>query len=161
SSFRDPDSKITGYDWDFDSNGTVDRTTAGPTTSFAYGAAGRFTTTVAAKDFRGGAGRASAAVARPPPRGRGAGDARTPPPAPAPAAPRGDPAAVRHARTGAVPRRLHRHVLGADDARPDPRLGQGARPEAPDDPDAHAPAHARAGAADHGDAPGERPPRRR
>ena len=38
SSFTDPDSLITGYDWDFDGNGTVDRHTDAPTTSFAYGA---------------------------------------------------------------------------------------------------------------------------
>ena len=36
SCFHDPDSKITGYDWDFDSDGTVDRTTDGPTTDFTY-----------------------------------------------------------------------------------------------------------------------------
>ena len=30
ASFTDPDSKITGYRWDFDGNGTVDRTTEHP-----------------------------------------------------------------------------------------------------------------------------------
>ena len=39
--FTDPDSAITGYDWDFDGNGTVDRTTTTPTTDFAYADAGR------------------------------------------------------------------------------------------------------------------------
>jgi hypothetical protein len=29
SSFKDPDSLITGYDWDFDGNGSVDRSTTG------------------------------------------------------------------------------------------------------------------------------------
>ena len=43
SSFKDPDSLITGYDWDFDGNGTVDRSTTAPTTSFAYASAGTFT----------------------------------------------------------------------------------------------------------------------
>ena len=62
SSFRDPDSAITGYDWDFDGNGSVDRTTAEPTTSFAYAAAGTFTPKVAVKDFRGGAGTGSTTV---------------------------------------------------------------------------------------------------
>jgi hypothetical protein len=62
SSFHDPDSKITGYDWDFDGNGTVDRSTTTPTTSFAYAAAGTFTAKVAAKDFRGGAGTATTQI---------------------------------------------------------------------------------------------------
>jgi YD repeat-containing protein len=62
SSFRDPDSRITGYDWDFDGNGTTDRHTAGPVTSFAYGGAGTFTARVHANDFRGGFGAAAATV---------------------------------------------------------------------------------------------------
>jgi hypothetical protein len=62
SSFTDADSKITGYDWDFDSDGTVDRTTAEPQTEFTYDRAGDFNATVAVKDFRGGAGTATAAV---------------------------------------------------------------------------------------------------
>jgi extracellular elastinolytic metalloproteinase len=62
SSFTDPDSKITGYEWDFDGNGTVDRTTETPTTQFVYETAGSFVAKVAAKDFRGGAGQASAGV---------------------------------------------------------------------------------------------------
>ena len=75
SSFRDPDSAITGYDWDFDGNGSVDRTTAGPTTSFAYAAAGTFAPRVAREglprrgghrldDGDGDGGRRPAAVAR-------------------------------------------------------------------------------------------------
>jgi Zn-dependent metalloprotease len=56
SSFTDPDSAITGYDWDFDGDGVVDRTTAGPSTDFTYMSAGTPTATVAVKDFRGGAG---------------------------------------------------------------------------------------------------------
>jgi extracellular elastinolytic metalloproteinase len=61
-SFTDRDSAITGYDWDFDHDGRVDRSTATPTTDFAYATAGAYTPTVAAKDFRGGAGKASTAV---------------------------------------------------------------------------------------------------
>jgi hypothetical protein len=62
SSFKDPDSLITGYNWDFDGNHSVDRTTAGPTTSFAYASTGTFHPIVAAKDFRGGTGTASTSV---------------------------------------------------------------------------------------------------
>jgi extracellular elastinolytic metalloproteinase len=67
--FTDPDSAITGYDWDFDGNGTVDQTTAGPTTTTSYATAGNRVATVAAKDFRGGSGSASTFVAAtsPPP----------------------------------------------------------------------------------------------
>ena len=69
AAFSDPDSAITGYDWDFDGNGTVDQTTAGPTTTTSYGMAGNRVATVAAKDFRGGSGSASTfvAVTSPPP----------------------------------------------------------------------------------------------
>jgi hypothetical protein len=59
ASFTDGDSAIAGYDWDFDGNGTVDRTTDTATTDFAYATAGSKTAKVAAKDFRGGAGNAS------------------------------------------------------------------------------------------------------
>ncbi|MCW3065808.1 MAG: hypothetical protein JWN32_2980, partial [Solirubrobacterales bacterium] len=62
-SFTDPDSAIVGYDWDFDGNGTIDRTTAGPTTSVTYGSAGTYTALVGVRDFRGGSGAASATVA--------------------------------------------------------------------------------------------------
>ena len=44
ASFTDPDSKITGYDWDFDGNGTIDQLDRrAPTTTFTYHAAGDFT----------------------------------------------------------------------------------------------------------------------
>ena len=88
AAFTDPDSKITGYDWDFDGNGTVDRTTAEPSTSFTFSSLGTFASRVSAKDFRGGAGTATreVTVAPPPP----------PPAGPAgpqgPAGPPGDPA---------------------------------------------------------------------
>ena len=59
ASFTDPDSRITGYDWDFDGDGSVDRSTGGSTTSFAYSRAGDFTPTVAVRDYRGGAGTAA------------------------------------------------------------------------------------------------------
>ena len=62
SSFRDPDSAITGYDWDFDGDGGVDQTTAGPTTSYVYGAAGAFAPRVLVRDYRGGAGTAQATI---------------------------------------------------------------------------------------------------
>jgi hypothetical protein len=62
SSFTDPDSKITGYDWDFDGNGTIDRTTDGPATDFAYGGTGSFNARVFVKDFRGGAGTATQTI---------------------------------------------------------------------------------------------------
>ncbi len=62
ASFSDPDSLITGYDWDFNGDGTVDQSTTGPTTSHAYSSGGRFTAKVSAKDFRGGSGTASKSV---------------------------------------------------------------------------------------------------
>ncbi len=62
SSFTDPDSLITGYEWDFDADGTVDRTTEGPTTDHTYPATGSYAPIVSAKDFRGGAGSATATV---------------------------------------------------------------------------------------------------
>ena len=53
----------------------MDRTTAGPTTEFAYPAAGSFTAKVAAQDLRGGAGQASAPVTvTPVPAGPGGGE---------------------------------------------------------------------------------------
>ena len=58
----DPDSAITGYEWDFDGNGSVDRTTTTPRTDFAYGAAGSFNPVVHVKDFRGGEGTATTPV---------------------------------------------------------------------------------------------------
>jgi len=62
AAFTDPDSKITGYSWDFDGNGTVDRTTTSAGTTDAYGRAGAFSARVRANDFRGGAGTATATV---------------------------------------------------------------------------------------------------
>jgi extracellular elastinolytic metalloproteinase len=62
ATFTDPDSKITGYGWDFDGNGKVDRTTTGGTTTFAYTRSGDFNARVLANDFRGGAGSASQKV---------------------------------------------------------------------------------------------------
>jgi hypothetical protein len=78
SAIIDQDSAITGYDWDFEGNGSVDRTTSSPTTTFAYGAPGRFNPVVRVKDFRGGAGTATTPVTvaapgpvAPPPAGPG------------------------------------------------------------------------------------------
>jgi extracellular elastinolytic metalloproteinase len=79
SSFHDPDSLITGYSWDFDGNGTVDRTTAAPATDFAYATPGTFIARVTANDFEGGGGSATAGVVvRATP---------VPPPTPVPGAP--------------------------------------------------------------------------
>jgi hypothetical protein len=62
ASFTDPDSRIIGYDWDFDGNGSVDRSTAEPTTSFKYSRAGAYAPKVAVRDFRGGAGTAKRSI---------------------------------------------------------------------------------------------------
>jgi extracellular elastinolytic metalloproteinase len=62
AAFTDPDSKITGYRWDFDSNGTIEQTTTTPTASFAYPRSGDFTARVSAIDFRGGSGAATQAI---------------------------------------------------------------------------------------------------
>ncbi len=60
--FTDPDSAIAGYDWDFNNDGSVDRTTPGPVTDFTYTAAGAYAPRVIAKDFRGGSTSASGSV---------------------------------------------------------------------------------------------------
>ena len=70
--FNDPDSRITGYDWDLDGNGSIDRSTVEPTTTTTYATPGTFSPKVFAKDFRGGSGSASTGVlvtsgAAPPP----------------------------------------------------------------------------------------------
>jgi hypothetical protein len=62
ASFSDPDSKITGYRWDFDGNGTIETTTTTPAASFAYPRGGDFTARVSATDFRGGAGTAGQTI---------------------------------------------------------------------------------------------------
>ena len=62
ASFTDPDSRIVGYDWDFDGDGAVDRSTAGPSTSFAYSRVGGVVASVAVRDDRGGVGSASRAI---------------------------------------------------------------------------------------------------
>ena len=62
AAFTDPDSKITGYRWDFDGNGTVEQTTTTPAASFAYPRGGDFTARVSATDFRGGAGTATQTI---------------------------------------------------------------------------------------------------
>ena len=62
ASFTDPDSRIVGYDWDFDGDGAVDRSTAEPATSFTYARPGDFPATVAVRDYRGGAGSATRTI---------------------------------------------------------------------------------------------------
>ena len=61
ASFTD-DSRIVGYDWDFDGDGIADRSTAESTTSFIYSRAGAFNVTVAVRDDRGGSGTATRAI---------------------------------------------------------------------------------------------------
>jgi Zn-dependent metalloprotease len=72
ASFTDADSRIVGYDWDFDRNGTVDQTTVGASATTSYATAGTYTPKVFAKDFRGGAGVAETTVdvAQAPPGGQ-------------------------------------------------------------------------------------------
>jgi hypothetical protein len=60
--FSDPDSKITGYDWDLNGDGSIDRSTTGPTTTTSFPAPGAFSPKVVAKDFRGGSGAATTGV---------------------------------------------------------------------------------------------------
>jgi hypothetical protein len=62
SSFTDADSAITGYEWDFGDDGTVDATTPGPTIEHRFPAAGTVPVRVAVKDYRGGAGTDAIAV---------------------------------------------------------------------------------------------------
>jgi PKD domain len=82
AAFTDPDSAITGYDWDLDGDGTIDRTTDGPTTTTTYATPGTRKVTVHANDYRGGFGTADATVAVFVPPGV------PPQPTPAPAKPR-------------------------------------------------------------------------
>ncbi len=60
ASFRDRDSRITGYAWDFDGDGRIDRRTAGPTVRHVFRRPGRFRARVRVLDFRGGSGAARA-----------------------------------------------------------------------------------------------------
>jgi hypothetical protein len=62
ASFTDPDSRITGYRWDFDGNGTVEQTTTSPSATFAYPRGGDFRAQVAAVDFAGGNGAAAVRI---------------------------------------------------------------------------------------------------
>jgi len=95
---RDPDSAITGYEWDFDGDGRVERTTSEPATEIAYPAPGTPAPRVFARDFRGGAGTAATPVevvapapARTDPTGPTGPSAPPPlPPAPPPAPPGGN-----------------------------------------------------------------------
>jgi extracellular elastinolytic metalloproteinase len=61
ASFTD-DSRIVGYDWDFDGDGVADRSTAESTTSFVYTRSGAFNATVAVRDDSGGSGTATRAI---------------------------------------------------------------------------------------------------
>ncbi len=77
----DPDGTIARYEWDFDGNGTADRVTTTPATTYAYGRAGSFRATVTAVDSKGGRNAAARtiAIAAPP--------APPPPPDPPPPSP--------------------------------------------------------------------------
>ena len=62
SSFVDPDGTIAGYDWDFDGDGSTDRSTTGDQTAFVYGSAGTYSPRVRVRDNRGGVGAAGTTV---------------------------------------------------------------------------------------------------
>ncbi len=80
----DPDGAIVGYAWDFDGNGTIDRNTATPTTSYAYGRAGSFRATVTAVDNKGGRNGSARTIAITAPPAPPAPPPPTPPNPPAP-----------------------------------------------------------------------------
>jgi hypothetical protein len=61
-SFTDADGRVVEYRWDFDGDGSVDRTTATPTADHAYATGGRFPAGVTAVDDGGTTGSASATV---------------------------------------------------------------------------------------------------
>jgi extracellular elastinolytic metalloproteinase len=60
---QDVDGVVREYRWDFDGNGSVDRTTTTPTTDFAYSAAGNFAAAVTAVDDGGNTVRPTTNVA--------------------------------------------------------------------------------------------------
>jgi hypothetical protein len=62
SSMRDPDSTITGYEWDFDGDGTTDLKTLGPTIDHTYRTPGTYRPRVVARDFQGTGGEASTSI---------------------------------------------------------------------------------------------------
>ena len=62
SNSTDDDGDIAEYRWDFDGDGTVDRTTQSATTEESYGSAGEYTATVTVVDSEGRTGTASATV---------------------------------------------------------------------------------------------------
>jgi extracellular elastinolytic metalloproteinase len=86
-SFTSPEGAITGYSWDFDGNGTIDRTTSTPSTAFAYPSAGIYTARVLVGDAHGSSGTATRAVsvqAPAVPGGSSSPPQGTPPPVPGP-----------------------------------------------------------------------------
>ena len=56
AAFTDPDSTILRYLWDFDGDGRFDQATAGPQVAHVWNAAGLYSVTVGARDFRGALG---------------------------------------------------------------------------------------------------------
>lgn len=59
AAFTDSDSTIVRYLWDFDSDGTWDQATLGPSVAHAWAGQGNWRVTVGARDFRGGLGTAT------------------------------------------------------------------------------------------------------
>ncbi len=101
SSFRDPDSVIAGYRWDFDDDGAIDVATAGPTVTHAYATAGGRTARVHVDDVAGGSGTATAGVAVQTP--------STPPPPLPPAPP---PVLTKHKPSLTIPRTNRKWRIG-------------------------------------------------
>jgi YD repeat-containing protein len=89
----DPDGTVARYEWDFDGNGSVDRATTSPATSFAYGAAGSYPAAVTVVDDRDGRERVAGTitVTAPP---------APPPPPPPPPPPRFDDPVIVVPRSG-------------------------------------------------------------
>lgn len=97
SSFRDPDSLIAGYRWDFDGDGAVDASTAGPSAAHAYATAGQRVARVYVDDVAGGSATAAAWLTVQAPPG-------PPPPPPLPPQPPLPPLVAKHKPSLTVPR---------------------------------------------------------
>jgi extracellular elastinolytic metalloproteinase len=82
AAFTDPDSQIAGYDWDFNGDNVVDRTTSGATVQHSYPQAGSVAAKVTARDVLGAKGVAGTTVTvtppAAPPSGGGGGSSLSP-----------------------------------------------------------------------------------